>query len=576
MNMDADEGHEAILQAIAANGSDCIFFCGGTDNFLFMESVAKARALGRPAPKLITCLHESVALSAAHGHFMVSGKPQVVVVHVDLGTQNAGGAIHNAWVGNAGIIFMAGRTPWTTQGELRGSRSSFIHFIQETYDQAEIVRQYTKWDYELKTTENVGLIVQRAYQMAASEPYGPVYLTLPREVLMAPMKGCTIYEPAHYAPAVSPQGDTQALQEAAELLIEAENPVILVKRMGRHPEAVSALVELAGKMAIPVVDTSAYLNFPKGNPLYVSSYAAGSYVQSADVILQIDHNVPYTPVEYAPPANCRIISMDIDPMRSAQPLWGFPVDIPITCSSAKAIPLLSRIADGLIKESNRRRFRERWQQMEAKYQAAQKERAATITKVGEQTPISTDWLGHCIDEVVDQNTIVIAGLARGISPAPQAQPGSYFGLPGSSLGWAVPAALGAKLAAPDKTVIAACGDGCFVFANPVAVLWTARQYNLPFLVVIVNNKEYKAVSDQIRNFYPDGYVMRGGDFNGARIDPSLRYALVAEACGAYGEEVTDPGQVKSALKRGLEAVQGGKAAVLDVHVVASDSDVRGS
>src|ERR1035437_9236000 len=125
--VDADEGHELILQALAANGVECLFYCGGTDNFMFMESVKKFEALKRPHPKLYTCLHESAAVYAAYGYYMVTRKPQAVVLHVDCGTLNAGGAWVNSWHGNAGIVVMAGRAPWTSQGEMPGSRNGPVY-----------------------------------------------------------------------------------------------------------------------------------------------------------------------------------------------------------------------------------------------------------------------------------------------------------------------------------------------------------------------------------------------------------------------------------------------------------------
>ena len=129
--VECDEGHELILQAIAANGVKKMFFCGGTDNFHFMESVAKFKAQGRPAPDLITVLHESDAVYMNMGYFQYAGQPQVTVLHVNCGTMNAGAAWQEAWHTNAGIVVLAGRTPWTTKNELPGSRSYYVHWQRE-------------------------------------------------------------------------------------------------------------------------------------------------------------------------------------------------------------------------------------------------------------------------------------------------------------------------------------------------------------------------------------------------------------------------------------------------------------
>ncbi len=210
-NVDCNEGHELILQAIAANGVRKMFFCGGTDNFHFMESVAKFKAQGKPTPELITVMHESDALYMNMGYFQYTGRPQVTVLHVNCGTMNAGAAWQEAWHANSGIVVMAGRTPWTTKSELPGARSYYVHWQQEMYDQAEMIRQFVKWDYEIRTPENASLIVQSAFRIAATEPCGPVYIQLPREIMAAKLHSGIAYSPADFPPAISTQGDSAAL-----------------------------------------------------------------------------------------------------------------------------------------------------------------------------------------------------------------------------------------------------------------------------------------------------------------------------------------------------------------------------
>jgi hypothetical protein len=373
--VEAEEGTEAILQALNANEVDAIFFCSGTDNLPLMEAIAKFKALKRRTPRLITCPHEHVAMAAAHGHFMVSRRPQVVFVHVDVGTQNVGGALHNAWRGQAGVVFLAGRAPWTTHGELRGSRNFYIHWLQETFDQGEIVRQYTKWDYELRTAKQAGLVVQRAFQLSASEPCGPVYLTLPREVVMKKMNGAFIYPPKRYSPTIAAQGDAEAVREAARLLVKAERPVIVVNMMGRHIKSVSALVQLAESLSIPVIDNRERMNFPTTHLLHMGSsfQRTSGFVKHADVVLAIDHDVPYVPVTGCPSDNTKIIGIDIDPIKQTFPLWGFPIDVPIIADSSKAIPVLCKMAQEFITEKDRMRYAERRKILEAEHMDGVKE-----------------------------------------------------------------------------------------------------------------------------------------------------------------------------------------------------------
>ena len=557
--VDCSEGHELVLQSLVANGVKKIFFCGGTDNFYFMESVAKFKALGRSTPDLVTVLHESDAVYMNMGYFQWSGKSQVTLLHVDSGTINAGAAWPEAWQANAGIVVMAGRTPWTTKNELPGARSIPVHWEQEVYDQAGIIRQYTKWDYELKTIENASLVVHSAFRIAATEPCGPAYLILPREVMAARINGGLSYETKDFPPAFSAQGDLSALREAAKLLAQARNPVILVKSMGRHPKAVPALVALAEKLAIPVCSTDVYMNFPKQH--WARSNAD---LQHRDVILIIDHDVPWTGPD--PQRSARIISMDTDPMRLKQPLWGFPVHVPITCDSSKAIPVLTGMTEEFLTVRRKSFIKERRSALQSAHAAAQARAKTEIRKARKAFPLSPAWIRECVNRISDEDTVLLWDIAA-IAQGDRTPPGHVFAQYAANLGSSWPRGIGIKMAAPDKMVIASGGDGCAVFSNPEAALWTSRKYGAPILYIVNNNHRYNAVAENL-NCYggPESYAGKAG-FNGSSLSPSPDFAMIARAMGAHGEKVTDPEKLPGALHRALEAVKSGQSAVLDTIIV---------
>jgi acetolactate synthase I/II/III large subunit len=557
--IECTEGHELVLQSLVNNGVKKIFFCGGTDNFYFMESVAKFKALGKPAPDLVTVLHESDAVYMNMGYYQYSGKSQVTMLHVDSGTINAGAAWPEAWHANAGIVIMAGRTPWTTKKELPGARSNPVNWQQEVYDQAGIIRQYTKWDYELRTTENASLVVQSAFRIAATEPCGPVYLILPREVMAARIESGLCYDPMAFQPAFSSQGDLAALHEAARLLVQAKNPLILVKSMGRHPHSVPALVALAEKLAVPVCSTDVYMNFPKQH--WARSNAD---LQSRDVILIIDHDVPW--IEADPPRTAKIISLDADPMRLKQPLWGFPVHIPITCNSSKAIPVLAAMAEEFLTARRKNAIKERKASLRAAFALAQARAKAEIRKARKQSPLSRTWIRECVNRISDENTILLWDIAA-IAQGDRTPPGHVFSQYAANLGNSWPRGIGMKMAAPDKTVIASGGDGCAIFSNPEAALWTSRKYDAPILYIVNNNHRYNAVAENLDSYGgADSYAGKAG-FHGSSLSPSPNFAMLARAMGAYGEKVTDPEKLPGALLRALEAVKGGQPAVLDAIIV---------
>src|SRR5215813_11621612 len=173
----------ALIEALREAGVSFIFANLGSDHPAIIESLAEASATGRPAPSLVTCPNEMVALSAAHGFAQATGRAQAVLVHVECGTQALAGAVHNAAKGRIPVLIFAGASPYTQEGELRGSRNEFIQWIQDVFDQRGLVRGYVKYDNEIRTGKNIGQLVHRALQFAHSDPKGPVYLMGAREVL---------------------------------------------------------------------------------------------------------------------------------------------------------------------------------------------------------------------------------------------------------------------------------------------------------------------------------------------------------------------------------------------------------
>ncbi|HKC89667.1 MAG TPA: thiamine pyrophosphate-binding protein, partial [Blastocatellia bacterium] len=173
----------ALIEALHEAGVSFIFANLGSDHPAIVESLAEASATGRPAPKLITCPNEMVALSAAHGFAQVTGRAQAVLVHVECGTQALAGALHNAAKGRVPVLIFAGASPFTQEGEMRGSRNEFIQWIQDVFDQRGLVRGYVKYDNEIRSGRNIKQMIFRALQFAHSDPKGPVYLMAAREVL---------------------------------------------------------------------------------------------------------------------------------------------------------------------------------------------------------------------------------------------------------------------------------------------------------------------------------------------------------------------------------------------------------
>src|SRR4029077_894920 len=212
-----DSVAEAYLALLAERGVEVLFANAGTDFAPIVEAYAKAAHSGVPAPKPLIATHENLALSMAHGYAIASGKVPAVMGHVSAGTANALCGVFNAARANVPILFTAGRSPLTEEG-LPGARDTYIHWAQEMFDQAGMLREAVKWDYELRNGAQLETVVDRALNLATSSPEGPVYLSLPREVLAEPWRGFPYNPPARGVPPPQPAPDETAVAAAVDIL----------------------------------------------------------------------------------------------------------------------------------------------------------------------------------------------------------------------------------------------------------------------------------------------------------------------------------------------------------------------
>jgi acetolactate synthase-1/2/3 large subunit len=456
------------------------------------------------------------------------------------------------------VFLLAGRTP-ITEGELRGGKSQNIHWRQESRDQGTLVREFVKWDYELRTNQNLPAVVARAYKIAMSEPRGPVYLTLPREWLAEQLEFTQVID-GPLAQATKTQADSASLEKIAELLIAAENPLIATKYLGRNPEAVSYLVELAELLSIPVVQNLNHVNFPTDHSLYLGTQTL-KYAKNADVLFFIDIDVPWEPPSRsALRPDAKIIHLERDPLFTSIPGWGFPADLPIAGCSEISLPILNSIIKTKLSAgaTPKARLDERRKKIVDEHHLMMREVEASITTAKNQKPINPLWLSKCIGEAMDERTIVFneTVTSRFADVITLNRPGSQFSTPPAGhLGWALGAAIGAKLGAPDATVIAAVGDGSYMFCAPTACHFTAQKYRIPFLTVVYNNQAWNASINAARGLYPDGVAQRTRNFPGCDLSPSPHFELTAQACGAYAARVEEPAELPDALERALKAVR---------------------
>jgi acetolactate synthase I/II/III large subunit len=564
LEIHADEMADAVVQAMGINGIDYLFFSSGSDIGFYQEAVVKARSMGRPTPRILNMLHENGNLNAAIGYTMVANRPVATAAHVEVGTLNYGGAISNAFANDAPILMTAGMPPLSYGGSRRGSRDQNVFWCQEHPDYGQIVRQFVKWDHVLNPLDNPGLIVSRALQMALAPRQGPTYLVIPRDVGMLPLEGLRFPSLAQVGVPEPPAGDPDALREAARLLVEARNPLVIPRRAGRTAAGAAALRQLCELLALPVSEAprKERMNLPTDHPLSES----GPRNSEADVILVVDNDTPWLPGYEDPSPDAKIIWLGIDPIQSRFMNYEFPATLQIISDPAKGLAGIAAEAEGLLGASHRDRIADRLERCRTRHQ----ERRASLDRAAQETanhqPISPKWLSYQLGQVLDDDCLLIedtVGNAVNVQNyCPSTQPESFFRNAGSSGGWGVSAGFGAKLAAPDKTPVVTCGDGFFLYSVPYAPLWASIKYGAPYLTVVYQNLAYSTGSTSLMRHYPEGYSIRERDYEGGLIDPPPDFAKMAESVGAYGENVEEPAQVRAALERGLKTVRDGTSAVI--------------
>jgi acetolactate synthase I/II/III large subunit len=550
---------------------DYLFANGGTDFAPVVEAYAKGQKLGWKLPQVVVVPHENMGVAMAHGYTMITGKPQAMMVHVGVGTANSMNGLINASRQNVPILFSAGRTPITESGALPAARNNYIHWAQEHFDQGGMLREFMKWDYELRHAEQVETVLDRALAIAKSEPQGPVYVTLPREILASPVTKDVAATPT-IAAAAPPAADPETLEAAAKLLGNARHPLLITANGGRTLDSSRAIEQLAQALAVPVVHyRPRFLALSTEHPMQCG-WDPHPLLKDADVVLVVDCDVPWIPKEGGPKPDAKVIHIGPDPLFVRYPLRGFRTDIALTGAVAPTLQALWRSA-----------------QKQAPSTKAIEARRKAVTELSNETrkkarsglepmpkSITGKWLSACMNKLMDERTVLINEYPTVLEEMTIEQPGRYFGnASAGGLGWGLGAALGAKLAAPEKTVICALGDGAYMFGNPTAGHYVSEAMHLPVLFVIANNARWAAVHRSTLATYPKGHAAAMKQPPFATLEPSPRFEHVIQASGGHGERVEQPKDLLPALQRALKVVKEEKRQAL-VNVCLEVSYVKTS
>ncbi|HSG76674.1 MAG TPA: thiamine pyrophosphate-requiring protein [Burkholderiales bacterium] len=553
---------EAFLALLAARGVEYLFANGGTDFAPVAEAYAKGRAEGARMPEPVIVPHENLGVAMAHGYAMVSGRPQAMMVHVGMGTANALNGFINASRQNVPMLLCAGRSPLTEGAGLVGARNNYIHWAQEHFDQGAMLREFAKWDYELKHAAQVQAAVDRALAIAQSEPQGPVYLTLPREILASPL-GTSLQDSPLQVPAAPPAADSDTLEAVAKLVARAERPLLVTANGGRTPESARAIARLAEEFALGVVQyRPRYMAISTEHPMHLG-WDPHAALKDADLVLVVDCDVPWLPRQGSPRDEATIVHIGPDPLFARYPMRGFRTDIALT---GRVAPVLEQLCARIATHAPSARAIGARREALAAQSAALRARG----RAG-GAPLSSQAVSAAINAALPEDALLVNEYPLVLEEMTIREPGRYFGTPPSGgLGWGLGAALGAKLAAPGRTVVCTLGDGSYMFGNPTPGHFVSQAQGLPVLFVVFNNARWAAVHRATLADYPDGYAAKARVPPFSALEPAPRFEHVVRASNGHGETVTEPAALKPALERALRIVREEKRqALVDVCIAAS-------
>lgn len=511
--------------------TDKIFIVSGTDYPALIKAVQKLKE-----PEFVVVPHENTAASAALG-YSLAGKLGVVMVHTVPGSLNAFGVIANAYTSRIPLLVIAGKSPYTSRGST-ASRNLRIHWTQDA-DQEELMRKYVKWAYEVRDPSQIPYVLSRAVQIALSEPQGPVYIAIPREVSVGKIE----HERKPRMQPFYPGVPNYLLWKIKEMIEKASYPIIVTWRGGRKLSWFNAIRSFADRHNIPVLNyVGERVNYPSSGKMAIDRFN----LKQADLIIEIETEVPWIPKKLGD-IDAKIIRIDSDPSYSYIPYYDFECDL---CIQSAVDEVLDNIN---ISDKNKIERKEILEEIEKQ----KEEKREKIEKLSDAKYIDVDYASYKIGEL---GFTVFNEYDLNPKYGNFNEYNSYFADPAfGHLGWALGASVGYKMATGNE-VIAAVGDGSFIFGVPTAFYYVVKKY--PVMTVVFDNKGWNAVRKAVKEVYPNDELKEypGADFDIEKIPSSI------ESIGGYYEYVEKPHELNEALKKGKEKLQSGKPVLIHLKI----------
>ena len=551
-------GKDALVRMLKAEGVEYIFGNPGTSETPMMDALQDFPEVG-----YIQALQEGTAVGMADGYARATGRPAFANIHIAGGLANGISALYNAFRGGTPVVLSAGNSDTRmllSEPTLSG-------------DLVQMTRQYTKWSHEIHHAADIPGAVRRAFNEAKTPPTGPAFLSFPWDTMDVQAEVDVIgSSQGHYR--IRP--DRDALEQASRLLAQAENPVIIIGDRIAQSGGVDQMVQVAERLGARVYAAAfSEVNFPTSHPLWsgmlnTSSPATRRLLSGADVALAVGANVFSSFLYVDVPlldATTKLVHLD---SATSEVEKSYPTEIGVFADPATGLAELADALDQDMSGPAKEAAATRMAELGERRRRAREEYEQRLRQRWDNNPIAVERMMHELAAAAPPGTIV-ADEAVTSRPAMMQEfsfdePGTFFGIQGGALGWAMPGALGLKLAKHDRPVLAVVGDGASMYT--VQALWTAATYNIPVVYAICNNRAYRILKVNMdiylkRMLNDDGRV---SEYKGMDFANPLDLSAMAQAMGVQSAKITDPGQIGPEARRMFES---GRPGLLDITIDGS-------
>lgn len=555
-------GGELLVEQVRAAGSKYIFTNPGSLEVGLFDAL-----VDRPDLELIVGLHEGIVIGMADAYHKVSRQPTFVNVHAAVGTAQMAGQMYNAHFDGSGLIVTAGLSDNTIGSD------DMVLAPRPGFTQAEINRQFTKISWEVRAGASAALAIRRAYKLATTPPGGPVYVAFSTRALSETVTG-EVWPRATFLFPAKPRPAADQVEAAARMLVNAERPVAVLGDEIFKADAAAEAIALCERLGIPMTTSSmaAFQYVSSSNPLFLGTRMAtdrGYPYGDPDLVVQIgtrEAGALGSNPSTGRRASYVAIGLDTNPIGRTR-----PVDVAVVGDVKAAVQDLADAVASLATADRLRTICEaRLRIVKPAIAAANADRLAQARRNFNAATIHPDQVGYEMERELEPNAVVVTENNPGVlgkhdflafGPGHDHKLGIGHG--GGSLGWGVGAAVGAKLAAPERQVVLSIGDGSVMYS--AGGFWSMARHQTAVLTIVWNNHNYQTVRNGA--FRYSRRMAETGQYPGLYLgNPDIDFVKLADSQGVKGERVTSAGDIAAALRRGTAATRGGTPYLIEVVV----------